>query len=274
MEVLGEGEAKAKGPAKARARRDGRTETPRYVYGILRTPEQALDLGPIGLSEAPVELIAVAEVAAVVSDFRGACPIPVLRRNLEPHHRVLSAVMSRQTILPLTFGHVVLGDRAVRQFLRESLPRFRSVLKELDGCLEMSLRVSLQGESPFAHVVKRYPELAELRDRVFRVAPGEAPSREEMISLGREFAACLEREREAQIERMLGQLRGKVRQSAVRPPGRESVVADLALLVPRPDRLALEDRVMAVADTYGPEFLFELRGPYPPHSFVQLDMEG
>jgi hypothetical protein len=56
------------------------------------------------------------------------------------------------------------------------------------------------------------------------------------------------------------------------PPRSDRTVTNLAFLVARPMREAFEQRVLSVASAFPSEFVFEVGGPFPPFSFVELDL--
>ena len=79
--------------------------TGRYLYGLIRTAKDR-DFGCIGLEHegkpARVYTARVDSVAAVVSEYGAREKVLPLRRNLDPHHRVIREVMKAATIAPMT----------------------------------------------------------------------------------------------------------------------------------------------------------------------------
>lgn len=112
-----------------------------YIYGVLRSREE-LNFGPIGLGTPPAEVGTVGhgELAAVVSSGPLGVPDPT-RDNVLAHHRVQEAVMREHTLLPMAFGLTLPGREEVVELLRSAEDAFTGVLEQLEGHLELGLKV-------------------------------------------------------------------------------------------------------------------------------------
>ena len=246
-----------------------------YVYGFVRAAD-APDLGCIGLAgdaaAARVYAIASGHVAAMVSDYQGRGRIMALRKNLDPHERVIRETMRCTTILPAAFGHVARDAAQVAAMLRRHAPSLTRELARLDGKVEMSVRVAWDVDNIFSHLVSRHPELATLRDRIF--AGGRQVDAGEKIELGRLFEERREAGRADVVHRVTDALRLFASDAHVSRVHGEKAAADLAFLVDRGDIQRFRDRVLAVAADWPAEYAFQCGGPWAPFNFVRLDIES
>src|SRR4029079_18131174 len=114
-------------PASARRVRGATTTmSDLHVYGVV--PAAAAGK----LAEDGVRLIVHRDVAALVSDIDRHDLRAV--RVLRMHWRVLEAVSTSTTVLPVRFGPVMAGDRAVvEEFLEPSYDALAAALAELTG---------------------------------------------------------------------------------------------------------------------------------------------
>ncbi|MBI5481158.1 MAG: GvpL/GvpF family gas vesicle protein [Deltaproteobacteria bacterium] len=244
-----------------------------YVYGLIRTAENK-DFGCIGLEHdgrpGRVYTVSVDSVAAVVSEYAGRDKVLPLRRNLEPHHRVIREVMKTATIVPMSFGHVARNEAEVQRTLRRNRDSLRGELDRVDGKVEMGLKVKWDVDNIFEHFVGLDPELAAHRDELF--GRSHAPTPAEKIELGQMFERRLAQEREAQTERVTEAFRAHFSEVKVNPPKHELTVMDLAFLVPREGVTAFEKCVYEVAGTFPAQYLFDFSGPWAPFNFVELDL--
>lgn len=112
-----------------------------YVYGVVRSREE-LSFGAIGLGVPPAEvgIVCDGELAAVVSAGPAGVPDPT-RDNVMAHYRVQEAVMREHTLLPTAFGLVVSGRQGVVELLRSARDTFTRMLAQLEGQLELGLKV-------------------------------------------------------------------------------------------------------------------------------------
>jgi hypothetical protein len=251
------------------------TSTGRYLYGLIRAGED-LDLGCIGLEHAGkparVYTLRVESLAAVVSEYATGQRVLPLRKNLDPHNKVIREVMRIATIVPMTFGHVARSEGEIARTLRRNRDEIQAQLDRVDGKVEMGLEVRWDVDNIFEYFVGIDPRLAAMRDQLF--GRSGAPSRAEKIDLGSLFEERLRRERAEQTDRVLETLRSCASDVKVNPPKGEKVVMELAFLVDRGGLGPFDERVHEVAGTFPAHYTFDYRGPWAPFDFVELDLRS
>ena len=245
----------------------------RYLYGLIRATEDR-DFGCIGLEHGGkpglVYTLRLDSIAAVVSEYPAREKVLPLRKNLEPHHRVIREVMNTATIVPMTFGHVAESAEHVTRALRRNRTRIAAELARLDRKVEMGLKVKWDVDNIFDYFVNADPELAAFRDQIF--GRSSAPTRADKIELGRMFEERLTRDREEHTERVVEMFRSCSTDVKVNPPKGEKMVMDLTFLVDRESVKSFEEKVYQVAGTYPARYVFDFNGPWAPFNFVELDL--
>jgi hypothetical protein len=233
-------------------------------------------LGPVGLehlgSPGLVQAVAAGPVAAVVSPFVADRRPAPLRRNLEPHDRVIQDIAKTTTILPMTFGHVARGAAQVRGLLRVHAGDIGAELDRLDGMVEMDVKLRWDVENVVGHIVATDPVLAAQRDRIFH--PSRPGTHADKMELGRFFAERLSARKLRLAEDLLQALSGAVVDTAVGTTRGEKEIADLAFLVPRAQAARFARQVSETAVQWPSEYLFHCTGPWAPSRFVHLDLHG
>ncbi len=134
----------------------------------------------------------------------------------------------------------------------------------------MGLRVRWDVPNIFEYVVAIHPDLAELRDRIFR--GGREPSQEEKIELGRTFDRLINADREAHVERVEQILGRRVVEVVSNKPKDDREVMNLACLVDRDRRGEFEHAVVEAAGAFDNNYAFDFNGPWPPHNFVGIEL--
>jgi len=234
------------------------TKIGRYLYGILFSSEAPSqhpggDCGAIdGIDGGVVHCISEGELAAVVSDVPDRKIRPE-RRHLAAHQGVLKRLMEEGTVLPLTFGTIA------------------GLLKRVAGKFEMALRVSWDAPNIFEYIVSIHPELRSVRDRLFR--GGRDPSHNEKIELGRLFDRILNEDRVTHARTVAGVLASCCFEIKENPPRQEAEVMNLACLVERHAQDEFEKAVFEAAKLFDNGFSFDYSGPWPPYSFVEVNIE-
>ena len=112
------------------------------VYCVLRDGEFPASCLPQGLNGDAVSLVGEGGLAAAFSPVPDSHAEPSLPRAMA-FARVVEAFHQRCTALPLRYGCVVEGEPQVAALLRERRAQFLASLGEIEGCVEMSLRVLL-----------------------------------------------------------------------------------------------------------------------------------
>lgn len=244
----------------------------RYVYGLIRASEPR-DFGCIGLEQEGrpglVYTLHDGQVAAVVSEYSAGERILPLRKNIEPHQRVIREVMKTGTIIPMTFGQV--AKRGIVKALKKNHDEILAELDRLDGKVEMTLKVRWDVDNIFEHFIATHPDLLALRNEVFGRA--EPPTHAEKIALGRAFEERLETEREQYSERVLEALGQHAVEVKTNPPRDEKMIVDVAFLIDRGGVDAFGEKVSEVASAFPAQCVFNYSGPWAPFSFVELELD-
>jgi hypothetical protein len=110
------------------------------IYCLRRHPGPALP--PLGVGGAPVYPVTHRAWQAVVSELRREDLVPDLPW-FRTYVEVVLACHRQGPIIPLRYGCVVEEESQVRQLLDTHGPDYETLLQELEGCVEMGLRVLL-----------------------------------------------------------------------------------------------------------------------------------
>lgn len=234
-----------------------------YVYGITRPGSAAPDLEGVG---GRVRVLAWEQLAAAVSDVEADGELPATARGLKAHARVLEALATEATVLPLRFGTVVDDDAAVvDRVLRPRAEALETLLERFSGLVEVNVRVLDQDEVLLREVAAADATVQALQRKVARVGP--TAGYYDRIRLGEHVAELLRRRHAREVEDVVAALRPLVVDVRVKEPSLQGLVVDAALLVER-DRLAeVDDAVDAVARAR-PELTVRYLGPNPPYTFT------
>jgi gas vesicle protein GvpL/GvpF len=246
-----------------------------YLYGLIRATQNQ-EFGAIGLEHdgkpGLVYTLPADSVAAVVSEFSAREKLLPLRKNLDPHHKVIREVMKTTTIVPMTFGHVAKSEAEIIKALRRNRDDIQAQLDRVDGKVEMDLKVKWDVDNIFEYVVGTDPELAALRDQIF--GRSSAPSQAEKLELGQLFEERLNELRETETDRVVEMFRPCTSSVKVNPPKNEKAVMNLAFLVDRDGQKPFEDRVYQVAGMFPAQYIFDFNGPWAPFNFVDLNLQA
>ena len=226
-----------------------------YLYGMTRAGPL-----PVGLAERGIELVAADGCAAIVSPI-DASPVTATRRNLLAHADVVESLHERAIVLPARFGTVVADREAALELL--TLPAVEAMLEEHAHRSELTLRGTYD-ESVLQAIA---PALSGLRESYRAV-----PTIEGGLALGEAVVEALADRRARDTEDVLAALDPHVVGVRTGEPRGEYGAFTLSLLVTRDAVKTIEDELELLAQRLSPPLRFELVGPLPPYSFVELEL--
>jgi hypothetical protein len=240
---------------------------PLHVYGVTRS-DVVLPDGLVGLYDAPVTTVADDGLAALVS----GCPeAPTARRaELMAHARVLEQLVETETVLPMQFGMCMPDDQAVRHdLLATHRPQLGELLSQLDGTVQLTVKVVYREDDALRQVLHRNPALVRMRERLASIPADAAHFKQ--AEFGQQIAVELERMASRDGSGILATLAplclGYEEGRLLSPYH----ILNAAFLVRREQRARFDEAVGALAEQWNEVGTVRYLGPQPPYSFVDLE---
>ena len=227
-----------------------------YVYCLAEAIETSAETVR-GVSGAPVRLLKIDDLAALVSDVETDV-VQVSRENVLDHAGVVRSVFDRTTPLPLRFGTLV-TEQQLRSYVTTHKPALAAKLAHVRDCVEMSVKIIWE--------VSRDDQREQ---RVPAQGPGTAFLAEKRSEiLGDEIRAEEAKEISAWLHQSIS---GLTRDEQVNLRPSERLVLAAAHLIERAKLRQYREK-MAESRENRPELHFLLSGPWPPYSFVNIGLE-
>ncbi len=239
-----------------------------YLYAIAAGPDVQTQ-GAVGLFDGKVFAIADGHIAALVSEVPDEKIRPE-RRNLAHHQGVLKKLMEESTVLPMSFGIIADGPKAIRRILAKNHEEFARELRRVSGSVEMGLRVVWDVPNIFEYFVNNHTELRAARD--YFLGNYRGPTQADKIEVGRMFDRLLKEDRELHTEKVEEILSPRCSEIKRNPTRVEKEVMNLACLVKRGALPKFETAIFEAAKLFDNNYSFDYNGPWAPHNFVELDL--
>lgn len=119
-----------------------------YVYGVIEKDEDLeLDVDGVGGAET-VSTVTHRSLSAVVSDIDTTDPERT-DEAVTRHNDVLQAVLEDdggRTVVPMSFGMAFADERTLKGVLRGARRAFRKALNDIDGTVELGLKLVATGD--------------------------------------------------------------------------------------------------------------------------------
>lgn len=237
-----------------------------HLYGVIPVGSDLPEL--TGRAGAPVRPVVTSGLRAVVSDIDADATAG--RDDLLAHAHTLEALVALTTVLPAQFGVVMPDDEHVRtELLEAGRDELTGLLRDFDGLIQVTVQVRYQEEAALRELLRRDPDLMELRD-VARRSGGQALQ----MRLGEAVAAGLDGLTRAEGDRLLEVLAPYCRAVADNDTRGAHDVLNAALLIERTRQRELDAAVADLARSVAPAMSIRYVGPQPPYSFLEPMQRG
>jgi Gas vesicle synthesis protein GvpL/GvpF len=211
-----------------------------------------------------VSTVTHGRLAAVVSDVPDR-PLGT-RDDLMAHETVVDSLAATATVIPMRFPAVVEESGIVDELLGPNHDRFVTMLAELEGRVQFTLKGSYESEVVLREVVEGDEEIQALQAKV-RGMPEDA-TYYDRIRLGELIVGALEQKRDGDAEQILNRLEPAAVEVAARQPASPEDVVNAAFLVDRDGSQDFEEVVEQVGKDVHGRIQLRLLGPLAPYDFV------
>ncbi|HJP94341.1 MAG TPA: GvpL/GvpF family gas vesicle protein [Pyrinomonadaceae bacterium] len=229
-----------------------------YVYCLVEGVAH-LDQLPQGISNAPVRILAIDNLAVLVSDV-DSDTVPVTRENALVHAAVVRSVLDRTTPLPFRFGTLV-AEQQLRSYVTARKPALEKNLALVRDCVEMSVKIIWNTSNNDEHEEQLSDEKQGVGARFLEQKRRELLGSEQRSAEAAQISGWLH-------ESISSLIRDE--HIAVRPS--EKLVLAAAHLVER-DKMKEYREKIAETRSERPDLHFLLSGPWPPYSFANIELE-
>jgi len=238
-------------------------------YCISHNPGPEL-AGPLsGVAGRPVYQVADRRLRAAVSVINRADLTPDLPR-VRAYERVVSSYHRGGTVVPMRYGCVVEQESQVIEMLSAQGSHYEALLQELDGCVEMGLRVLLPS-GPWAGVTPGGPEGSREVAEPYPPDPGAAIDRLGLAYLTARKAHYAHQDRWTKeyrqaADRCQAQFATLFVKCKTEAPSSRLPLLSLYFLLPRSAVELFRQAFRQLTETEPARLL--LSGPWPPYNFV------
>lgn len=255
-----------------------------YLYGFVPASSPVPSAGVAGVADAPVRLLDLGEVHAVVADLPAtAYAADVVESRLKDlawvgeqgmaHERVVVWFADHSEILPARLFSLYSGDAALREAVRPRMEEVTAGLRSLSGRREWNLKVAYDADELTSHGSEISPELKRMDQEMAAATPGKRylleRRRTDMLrqELGRAARAL--------ADELLEALSKHAVDSRVLPltdsEDSGTVVLNAALLVSRNAEAGLRSQAAELYQHYTAlGMIVSFSGPWAPYRFVEV----
>jgi hypothetical protein len=238
-------------------------------YCVRRQPGSEISGSLLGVGGRPVYHVAHRGLSVALSQIGRADLAPDIPR-VRAYERVVLSYHRRGAVVPMRYGCVLEQESQAIQLLEEHAPQYEALLQELDGCVEMGLRVLLPS-GPWAAVLPGGPAGSREVSGPGPPDPGAAADRLGLAYLTARQAHYASQDRWTKeyrqaADRCREQFAGLYVKCATEAPSPRLPLLSLYFLVPRPGVASFRQAFRQLTESESARLL--LSGPWPPYNFV------
>ena len=134
----------------------------------------------------------------------------------------------------------------------------------------MAVKLRWQGDDIFRFFVDLHPDLRRRRDACFDGR--REPRQIELLELGRHFENLLNREREEKLGIAVAMLRPSSVELKVEQVADKEAMLSITCLVERESEERFGQATTALARKFEDSYEMQIYGPWPPYSFINLNI--
>ncbi len=239
----------------------------RLLHAVTRTGAGLDEPGPDRIDSGPLQA-----VCSPVDSGADEGDPEWLAAAAQRHHQIIQRLFDSGPVLPIRFGTLIEVE-AISALLERHESTFTAELNRLDGLSEWGVKLMADPATLKRAAEESSKTVRELDEELAASTPGKAY----LLKRRREAAVAeaIERHRAATVDRVRNMLAQSAADSDDLPlppvqPAERAMLANIAFLVPN----AQVDAFSTAADKAASEAAVELElsGPWPPYSFVRLNL--
>lgn len=240
-----------------------------YTFGAIQTSESQT-FGTVHLAgeDRKIYTIPYKDMAMVVAN----APIQIYdpsRPNLKAHQEVVSQVMSKHSIIPMSFGNVLETEQDVIILLENLYGEMAKIFPKIKNKMEVGLKV-IADKKWLAQKAQEQPALKELQQRSQSGSAGYY----DQIRVGeaaKNFMLSLQKDCEATVFNPLSKIADAAKSNEVI---NERMLLNAAFLVDWDKEEAFDEKVNEVFEQWEGKADFKYTGPWPAYNFIDIKLKA
>lgn len=250
-------------------------EASKYLYGII--PFSGKAGAPIAADGNGKEVyeIAYRDIACVVSDpgdLAGPADRKELIQGLRSHQAVMERLIKDVTVVPIKFGTVLRGEKAVENALEAGYGEFSRMLDMMSGKMEVDVTAKWRSlEALLREIAEENPEISMLKKDIAGKKPDEAFGLK--VRIGAVIKSALDGKREEVQKRILGSLRKAAVDARLLDSTDDKVILTAAFLIEKSRENVFDEALNGVNGSFNGSVDFKYISPLPPYSFCTMEVK-
>lgn len=240
-----------------------------YLYGLIHHG-QAIDFGPIGFDEAPVQAVPAGLFAAVIGppptgDLQ-RIPKEGLVKRLLSHQSTLETIMKRFFVLPFKFGTMVKDESELEKIVHEGKDFLSARFEKVKDSVEIDVVATWEVRQILQEISEQDPEIIACKEEM-------AHGKGDRAFVGMLLAQALKQRASEWRHHITEGLRSCTTASAEHDLLNDQMILNSSFLIGKGE----EEKFYHAVDEFNLHFKerlhFKCVGPLPPYSFATITLQ-
>mgnify|MGYP001574784548 CR=1 FL=1 len=265
------------------------TEERKYIYSIIKNPEERqvsdsfrLSEAVLGINNRDIILVPYRDIAAAVSNTY-LINFDKLDKNeltqlVAIHEQVNANLMKQHDVIPMRFGMIAENIEEIRHILTKAYIQFKVVLERVAGKVEFIVQVFWNEKNALEKIARENAGIQKLKKEV--ESKGRILGFASKMKLGKAIFEALESRRKEYTADILRNLAicfpdfsaGKLLDTT--ESGDKEMIMNYSFLIDKAEESALEYSLNQLAEKYTNELKFKYIGPMAPYSFAVINLSA
>jgi hypothetical protein len=192
------------------------------------------------------------------------------REAMMAHERVVGALYTLTTVVPVSFGTIFRDQTEVVRLLELNSEQLKAALKRLAGRIEVGLKVFWKKEVFAAKFGEQDPAMAQLVRKVRETGKGSSLM---VAKVGELVEVRVQQARNAFVREIHQVLAELAEDAVLNDILAIQMVCNAAYLLRKEDERAFDEKVNELLEPRLGEFVVRYTGPWPPYNFARLRLK-
>ncbi|MEH7402153.1 GvpL/GvpF family gas vesicle protein [Gottfriedia acidiceleris] len=209
------------------------------------------------------------EILMVVADVPDQDFLPT-RANLLAHQSVISFVMQRFTVVPMSFNNVFSSSEEIYLLLEKLYENLQSIFQKINNKIEVGLKVIARKEW-LEEEIRMNGDIQKLKEKVNQQKEAAFYEKIKLGEKTKDFFYTLHHNLYKAIFSPLSTLSSASKSNS---PIYETMLLNAAFLINRDQEEIFDQKVNELYELWKDKVEFKYSGPWPAYNFIQLNIKA
>ncbi|WP_226682311.1 GvpL/GvpF family gas vesicle protein [Sutcliffiella horikoshii] len=243
-----------------------------YTFCVIPNEQKKIELGEVVLEGRTSQLLTIEykEFSMVVTK----APIKIYhpkKENLLTHQNVVSSLMERTTVIPMSFGNVFETEADVEFLMKSLYTELQNIYKKIENKIEVGLKI-IGKEDWLKAEINKNQKAMKLKEKIS--GKSEAASYYERIELGDMAQKFMKEKMQICMQEVFLPLAEKAVSAKQNETIGGKMLINASFLIERDHEEEFDELVNKIYEKWQDKVEFKYTGPWPAYNFIDIKLKA